>query len=350
MTASSHQLSALAEVRAIDALTAGFPRHPDQWNAPHTSDAEIVRLQPLGSDTYLAATIDGITSEITGGFYRDLYTAGWVLVQANLSDLAAVGAAPIGLMLALSLNTSISDNARLSQGITDALVASGVPVLGGDLNDSQAPSLTACAIGLVQGRVVTRIGIQPGDTLWTTGPLGTGNALAIVRMMGLPDGLCPEAAYRPQARLTIGASVRPFAKAMMDTSDGPMSTLDHLARLNNVGWAVGFDADALVETTVLQAFRSAGLPVWPLLCGEHGEYELLIAVDPADEAALRAIAPTAVKLATATTEPGITLHLPDGRTLAFEGDFIRNLAARTNGDWAAYAAEFQAYGARLGLG
>ncbi len=349
MTETSHSLQALAEVRAIDALAGRFRRHPDQVNAPHQADAELVRLTALGPDLYLAATIDGITSEIAGGFYTDLYTAGWVLVQANLSDLAAVGAQAIGLMLALSLQPGSPDNDRLSQGIADSLDHSGAPVLGGDLNDARQPSLTACAIGLVQGRTITRMGIRPGDRLWATGPLGSGNALAIVRMLGLPDALYPEAQYRPSARLAIGAAARPFARAMMDTSDGPMSTLDHLARLNGIGWDVDFDLERLLDPKALAGWAQTGAPWWPLFCGEHGEYELLIAVDPVDEARLQAIAPDARPVATAAAVPGIRLHLPDGREVPFDGSVIRNLAEKHGTDWRSYGAEFQAFGARLGL-
>jgi thiamine-monophosphate kinase len=349
VTDPSHRLQALAEVRAIDALAGRFRRHPDQLNAPHQADAELVRLTALGPDLYLAATIDGITSEITGGFYKDLYTAGWVLVQANLSDLAAVGAAATGLLLALSLQPGSETNDRLSQGIADALDQSGVPVLGGDLNDSAIPHLTACAIGLVTGRPVTRTGIRPGDRIWATGPLGSGNALAIVRMLGLPDALFPEESYRPTARLAIGQAARPFARAMMDTSDGPMSTLDHLARLNGIGWDVAFDLEHLLDPKALAALTGTGAPLWPLFCGEHGEYELMIAVNPGDEERLREIAPLARPVATASKEPGIRLYRPDGSIVPFDGSFIRNLAERAGTDWKRYAAEFQAFGERLGL-
>lgn len=341
----SHALSAIAEVQAIDRLIRGFPRHPGQWNRPHEADAELV---PVGPDLYLASTIDGVADEIALGYYRDMFTAGWVLVMANLSDLAAVGAQPLGLMLALTTSGEPTDE-RLVAGIEAALVAAGVPVLGGDLNAGREPHLTGCGLGLVAGRPVGRTGIRPGDALWASGPLGAGNALAIVRMLGLPDALAPEEAFRPRARLAEGQALRPHVHAMMDTSDGFMSTVDHLARLNGVGFRLDFDLEALVAPELLAAFRAAGLPGWPLLCGEHGEYELLFASTPEAEPAIRAAAPEARRVGVATAEPGLRLSLPDGLVVAFDGSFIRNLPVRTGGDWVAYAREFQAYGAGLGL-
>lgn len=342
-------LAAISEVLAIDAIAKAFPRHPDQWNRPHESDAELVKLTAIGADTYLAATIDGLATELSSGFYQDAYTAGWVLVQASLSDLAAVGAAPLGVLLALSMPPDYAGAERLSAGITDALAEAGVAALGGDLNESAAPSFTACALGLVQGTPVGRMGITPGDGLWVTGPLGAGNALAIVQLLGLPPALCPEASYRPRARLAAGAALRGHARAMMDTSDALMTTLDHLARLNGIGWEVDFDPDRLADPRLVAAFRQAGLPAWPLLCGEHGEFELAVALPDESVPHLIAVAPEARRVATATAGSGLVLRLPDGRRVDYDGAFIRNLHARTAGDWKAYAAEFQAFGTQLGL-
>lgn len=339
-------LQQLAEARAIARLAARFPRRADQWNRPHEADAELV---PLGPDTYLASTIDGLANELSSGFYRDAYTAGWVLVQANLSDLAAVGAMPLGLLIALALPPGYADADRLAEGIADSLAASGVAALGGDLNEAEALSLTACALGLVTGRPLGRMGILPGDELWATGPLGGGNALAIAHLLGLPEAIAPESRYRPRARLEAGQRLRAYAHALMDTSDGPMSTLDHLARLNGVGLRIAFDPERLAAPEALEGFRQAGLPAWPLLCGEHGEYELMVAIAPEDAERLRADVPEARRLAIATPEAGLTLALPDGREVPYDGAFIRNLADRAAGDWKLYAQEFQAFGTTLNL-
>jgi thiamine-monophosphate kinase len=341
------ELSALAEVRAIDALIRDLPRRADQLNKPHEADAELV---PLGPDTYLATTIDCVGDELTSGIYRDPFTAGWVLVMASLSDLAAVGAMPIGLVQALSLPPDPALAERIAAGVGGALTRCGAAMLGGDLNTARTPLLTACAIGLVHGRPVTRMGIQPGDQLWATGPLGSGSALATARLMGLPDALYPEAGYRPVARVAEGQRLRPHVRAMIDTSDGPVNALDHLARLNGVGLRIDFDVERLVEPGAIAAFKKAGLPLWPLLCGEHGEYELIVAAAPEAEAEVLAAAPDARRIALATADPGVVLLLPDGREVAYDASVIRNLSASTGGDWRAYVSEFQAYGVRLGLG
>jgi thiamine-monophosphate kinase len=334
----------LAEVRAIDALAARFPRHPKQWNKPHEADAELVELSP---GTYLAATIDAVVQEWSIGLFQDPYTAGWVLAMSSLSDLAAVGAAPVGILPAITLPPG-QDAERLAAGIADAVTAAGTAVLGGDLDSGDRPHLAACAIGLVQGQPINRMGIQPGDLVYATNQLGSGNMLAVAFLLGLPREHIPEASHRPVARLKEGQLLRPIARAMMDTSDGPMSTLDHLARLNHLGFKIEFDLEALIRPDALALARSAGAPRWPLFCGELGEYELMVAVAPDQAAELERLVPTAVRVAVAEAEPGLRLALPD-RTVTYDGSVIRNLMGESAGDWPAYTRGFMAYGSALGL-
>lgn len=342
-----HALGAIAEVRAIDALVRAFPRRPDQLNGPHEADAELV---PLGPGRWLAATVDGLAGELAVGFYQDWYTAGWTLVAACLSDLAAVGAAPLGVLLAITRGPDGVVPDRLTLGIGDALRAHGVASLGGDLNDGAAPHLDATAIGLVDGEPpLMRLGIRPGDVLYASGPLGAGNALAILRLTGAPPALWPEERYRPRARLAEGQAARGVARAAIDTSDGPMSVIDHLARLNGVGFRLDFDLARLLVPAAREAFAAAGLPVWALFAGEHGEYELIAAVEPARAPELEAGWPEAVRLGEATAARGLVLALPDGREVAYDGSFVRNLTTTTGGDWRAYTREFAAYGEALGL-
>ncbi|MDB5099962.1 MAG: hypothetical protein JWM80_4383 [Cyanobacteria bacterium RYN_339] len=336
----------LAEVRAIDALAARFPRHPDQWNKPHEADAELVLIAP---DLYLAATIDAVVQEWSIGLFQDPYTAGWVLVMSSLSDLAAVGAAPIGILPAITMPEGAAPTERLALGIQEAVEAAKTAVLGGDLDAGDRPHLAACALGLVQGRPIGRMGIQPGDVVYATGQLGSGNMLAIAFLLGLPRERIPEHAHRPVARLAEGQALRPIARAMMDTSDGPMSTLDHLARLNGVGFRIDFDLKRLIRPDALALARGAGAPEWPLFCGELGEYELMVAIAPDQEAELLARVPGAVRVAVAEAAPGLRLDLPDGREVAFDGSVIRNLMAESAGDWPAYTRGFMAFGSELGL-
>ncbi len=169
----------LIENSFLKQVAAPFRRAPGQVNQLLESDAELVRL-PDGS--LLAATTDCIAEEISTGLYSDPAHIGWMTVVVNLSDLAAVGAKPLGLLLSESLPADFPDEKlrAVQRGISDACEATGVFVLGGDTNDSKEWQMGGTAFGLIPrgGPVVMRKGASAGDALYCSGPMGLGSAYA----------------------------------------------------------------------------------------------------------------------------------------------------------------------------
>jgi len=331
----------VSEQARIDRFAAPLPLHPDRVFPLHGSDAELI---PLGDGRYLASTVDVISEEIAAGFYPTPETMGWVLVQANLSDLAAVGADPLGLLLAVSLGPEWDEETtgRLSEGIAQAARSQRVYVLGGDFNDAPATSLGACALGIVEPPLVGRIGLQSGDGLYATGPLGLGNAMAAAKLVGRPE-LLPDEAYRPTARLVEGRRLRPIARAMMDTSDALLATLDQLADANGVRIELDYQPARLVHRSARALVASLGLPEWPLLFAEHGEYELVVAI-----AANAPVPPGLVPVGWATEGSGVTLQ-HQGRSFPIDCARVRGLRAAVRGDLQAYVQGMMTYGAEAGL-
>ena len=80
----------------VESLVRALPRSLDQANGLGESDAELLRLP--GTDLLLAITTDAIVEEIEAGLYRDPYLIGWMTVMSSASDLAAVGADPLGIL------------------------------------------------------------------------------------------------------------------------------------------------------------------------------------------------------------------------------------------------------------
>ena len=340
---------------AIDGWVKAFSRSPAQGNAPHESDAELIEVPGL-PEHYLAITIDTVSEEILAGLYRDPYTMGWVAVMASLSDLAAVGADPLGLVISASVPTTHGPEfaEQAGRGMEDACRSVGVFVLGGDSNAAPAVSLTGCAIGLVpRSAVLTRRNIRPGDALFLTGPAGGGNALALVRLAGLADDLFPEARYRPSARLSAGAVLRGRAHACMDTSDGVLTTLDQLMRLNGCGFEVECEWGRLLARDVLALCERTGTPPWMMLAGPHGEFELVFSAPAADADAiaddLRAAGLAPVRLGTVRDREAITLVLPGGRRADIDMAPLRNLLETAGRDMRDYLSRFRDAGRRWGL-
>ncbi|MCW1427854.1 thiamine-phosphate kinase [Novosphingobium sp. JCM 18896] len=158
----------------------------------------------------------------------------WKLVATNMSDLAAKGAEPVGVLLGYMLG---SDDARFLAGLEEALAHYGAPLLGGDTvsaNGAQAMGLTA--IGRATHRPVpSRSGAKAGDAVYVTGPVGG----AMMGLEALRAGQGDSIAYRrPSALLAEGQALAPLVTAMMDVSDGLLLDAARIARASGVILAI----------------------------------------------------------------------------------------------------------------
>ena len=345
----------ILENAAIDAWARVFSRSPAQANAPHEADAELVGL-PGTPARCLAVTVDTVAEEIRAGLYREPYTMGWVSVMAALSDLAAVGAEPLGVVVSASVPSgwSASSAEDAARGMQDACDSAGTHVLGGDLNEAPSVSLTGCAVGLVpKDEVLTRRGLRPGDALFVSGPLGSGNALGLVRLAGLSDALFPEERYRPCARLSAGLALRGSAGACMDTSDGILTTLDQLMRLNGAGFEVACDWRDILSDDVLGLCDETGTPRWMMLAGPHGEFELAFTIGAEQAEAFdsdaASWAPAPIRIGTVIEQQALRLSLGSSRSAEVDMAPLRNLQQTAAGDPGRYLDEFRKHGSSWNL-
>jgi thiamine-monophosphate kinase len=112
-------LNEIIENNAISKIASCYKRSPAQVNKIHQSDAELIKLN---HDIYLAITTDCFSEEIETGLYDVPWLIGWMIVTVNFSDIAAVGAQPIGIVISQILpdNTDEEFINKLSMGISDA--------------------------------------------------------------------------------------------------------------------------------------------------------------------------------------------------------------------------------------
>ncbi len=350
-----NSMEEIFENSLIDSWVEHFVRTTRQINKPHEADAELIEIAG-DPNRYLAVTIDTVAEEITTGVYQHPYTMGWVTVMACVSDLAAVGAAPLGLVISASVEPS-RDSAFtdcLAQGMEDACRSAGIFILGGDTNTTPTASLTACAFGLVpRENIITRRGCKPADEVFITGGAGSGNALGLVRAQKLSEDCFSEKRYRPTARIAEGQILRKYASCCMDTSDGLLTTLDQLMRLNGVGFAVDCDWERILAPEVLELCHKTGTPPWMMVAGPHGEFELVFTLSSEMVDALTvqpefgSIRP--IRLGWVQEKPAISLALPSGKTIDVDIAPLRNLLQTVEGDLECYAKEFRSLGKTLGL-
>jgi thiamine-monophosphate kinase len=159
----------------------------------------------------------------------------WKLVAVNLSDLAAKGAEPVGVLLSHMLGEG---DARFLEGLRDVLETYRVPLLGGDtVKGGDVRSWGVTALGRAVHRPVPgRSGARAGDGIHVTGTLGA----ALLGFEALRDGRAGDsAAYRrPRPRLTEGTALAPHVSAMMDISDGLLLDAWRMATASGVTFAI----------------------------------------------------------------------------------------------------------------
>jgi len=189
----------------------------------------------LGGET-LVLTMDTMAQGTHFRADADLADVAWKLVAANLSDLAAKGAEPLGVLLGYQLG---EHDARFAQGLREVLEAFRVPLLGGDTVRAEGPcqfSLTAVGRA-THTPVPDRRNARPGDDLWVTGVVGRA-------MLGFEGVSEHSAAFnRPCPRLTEGRALAPHASAMMDVSDGLLLDSWRMAVASNA--SIELESDAI---------------------------------------------------------------------------------------------------------
>jgi thiamine-monophosphate kinase len=330
----------ILENRMIERIAGQFLPAPHRMHKIHEADAELIDMGEK-YDKYLAITTDALVEEIASGLYEDPYFIGWMLATVNFSDLAAVGADPLGLLVSINYPSTESDIfiEKLAEGISDACRELDTFVLGGDTNRGKDSLLSGCAVGLVsKNSTITRIGARPGDRCYLSAPAGTGSIYAFLRLSGKGSQL-PESFYRPVARLKEGRIVRKYASCCMDTSDGVVHTLDTLMRLNQCRFILDDHWEKILNSTVLRICQAQNLPPWITLAGVHGEFELCFTVNTDSERDFlreaSAIGWTPLCMGEVCEGEGVAIRAGQ-QLIPIDTGSIRNLSDRAGSDYEAY--------------
>jgi thiamine-monophosphate kinase len=208
---------------------------------------------------------------------------GWFLVAINLSDIAAKGGIPLGIVCSYGLprKTSESFLLNLTRGADACAVAFGTTVIGGDTKETREITLCGTAVGrMKKTEFMPRRGAHPGDVVAVTGTLGKAGVGYYALRQRNPARKLTQGLLEPVPRLREGrllAKLRAVSSSM-DISDGLSSSLYQLRELNNVGFEIK-------RHTLPLATGFSGLPqrkrgVSPVDIALHfgGDYELLVMI------------------------------------------------------------------------
>lgn len=224
---------------------------------------------------------------------QDPADVAWKLVSVNISDLAAKGARPLGVLLSYMIGDG---DARFLEGLEEALTHYGAPLLGGDTVSAPGPQMLGLtAIGCASHvPAPSRSGARPRDGVFVTGPLGG----AMAGFEALKSGTGDSLAYRrPQARLAEGIALAPHVSAMMDISDGLLLDAQRMARASGVTISI----DSLAVPIAVPELRRNEALRW------GDDYELLFTAAPG------AALPVAATRIGTVCDPGPHSLLIDGR-------------------------------------
>lgn len=350
-----NKIEEILENKVINSWVRHFAHSPVQINNPHEADAELIEIGEKNS-SLLAVTIDSVAEEIATGLYKDPFTMGWVAVMSSFSDLAAVGADPLGIVMAISYDQKRCKKFqdRMAEGISAGCQELGVFILGGDTNTAQEISLTGCAFGLVpRTNRMARVGCRAGDVVFLTGGAGSGNALGMMRMAHLSEDLFPESLYRPMARIKEAQLIRNYATCCMDTSDGLLITLDQLLRLNKKGFVIEAEWGKILEPKVFEFCNKTKVPYWFMTAGIHGEFELVFTIPQKKVDSFlyktNAIDFRPIRLGLIQEEPHIILLWNSGKKVAIDMAPLRNLWVTAGNDLSLCIKEYQKWGEKWGL-
>ena len=203
----------------------------------------------------------------------DPHAIGWKAVAVNLSDIAAMGATPHSILLALSLPQIDHDWLKaFSQGLYDCCDQFGVSLIGGDTTQSPHLTLSVTALGWVDiGQAIPRSGAKPGDLICVSGTVG--DAAFALNHLGHP--LQKRLDY-PTPRCQLGAALKGLVHSMIDVSDGLAQDLGHILKASQVG--AKLQLENLPISPALHALNDA--QKWQYALAGGDDYELCFTISP----------------------------------------------------------------------
>lgn len=278
---------AVAEFELIDRYFKALPGYGQGVDLGIGDDCALLTV-PAGQQ--LAVSIDTL---VEGAHFLPGIAADQLAHRALascVSDLAAMGAKPAWLTLALTLPEA--DEAWLglfSEGLGVALQRYGLSLVGGDTTRGHRTLSLQVHGWLPKGLALTRRGAKPGDGIWVSGTLGDAMAGLDQLKRSLQsehpsaDPYLLQRFYQPSARIALGQALRGIASAALDISDGLLADLGHLLKADNLGAQIELD-QLPYSSAMLAQYDVQRAQQWALAGGE--DFELCFTVPKVKEADL----------------------------------------------------------------
>ncbi len=276
-------------------------------------------LVKIPSKQELAISTDTLISGVHFPKNTAPYDIGYKALAVNLSDLAAMGADPTWVTLALTLPKANEKWLKeFSKGFFALINKYGLQLIGGDTTHGPL-SITVQVFGLVKAsKALRRSGAKAGDAIYVTGTLGDAG-LALRHLQGkikLDKKTQAEVLMRlnrPQPRIIEGMAAKDYARSAIDISDGLAADLGHILAASNVGASICVDDLPLSSALTKNVKHKLAID---LALNAGDDYELCFTVPTVQEAgfkkALESINGHSACIGTIEKKPGLRLHHKDG--------------------------------------
>lgn len=234
-------------------------------------------LLPVDPGKTLAVSTDLLVQD--RHFFADVspFNLGQKTLAVNLSDLAAMGAQPLGCVLGLAI-PSINESwlAAFSEGFYALADRAGCPLVGGDTTWAEKVTLSVTVFGQVDaGKALRRSAAQVGDDIWVTGTLGAPHIALLMLQNTLPpetlqllrgrESVLRRALEQPEPPVAFGPCLPGLAHAALDISDGLLQDLGHILKASACGAVLDYDRlpfhpalDGLPQPLLEEAVLSGG--------------------------------------------------------------------------------------------
>ena len=278
-SSSASTVAELGEFGLISRITGGLARLPGTLLGPG-DDAAVVAAPDRRVVVSTDMLVEGVHFRLD---WSTPHQIGRKAAAANLADLAAMGAVPTALVVALGVpgHTPVATVDELAAGLREEAAQLGAGIVGGDVVRCALLVVSAAALGDLQGRApVTRAGARPGDVLALCGRLGWSAAGLALLQRGAPALAVVQAHRTPHPPYHAGPQAAASgATAMIDISEGLLADAGHLAESSAVGIDV-WSAALPVPGTLVEAAEVLGADPrqWVLTGGE--DYALLACFPP----------------------------------------------------------------------
>lgn len=213
------------------------------------------------------------------------FQVGWFIVAINLSDIAAKGGKPIGLVLSFGLPKETSENylKELTRGADKCATTNGTSIVGGDMKEASEINICGTAIGIVnKEEFMPRKGALSGDIVAVTGSLGEAGAVFYNLKNKISDNQLCNSLFTPVPKLKEGRILAQLkcVTSCMDISDGLSSSLYQLSEVNKVGFEIDKQSMPIASELLALNKENKNMDIYDIAFHFGGDYELLVTIPP----------------------------------------------------------------------